>query len=206
MSELARTGQPPLLVVLSGPSGAGKDAVLIRMKAMGIPFHYVVTATTRPQRRGETHGVDYLFMSDGEFSRMRDRNELLEAAEVYGYWYGVPKSQVKDALDQGKDVMLKIDVQGAATIRRLIPQSVHIFLTLPSLNEYEQRLRQRKTESETQLKVRLGEVFAEMKSLPLFDYIVVNRQGELDSAVSRITAIVTAEKCRVNPRGAEFSF
>lgn len=206
MSELARTGQAPLLVVLSGPSGAGKDAVLNRMRGIGIPFHYVVTTTTRPQRRGETHGVDYLFMSDEEFSRMLAGNELLEAAEVYGYWYGVPKSQVKDAMNEGKDVILKIDVQGAATIRRLVPQSVHIFLTLPSIDEYEQRLRQRKTESEPQLKVRLSKVVEEMKSLPLFDYIVVNHQGELDSAVSRITAIVHAEKCRVNPRRADLPF
>lgn len=206
MSEPARRGQTPLLVVLSGPSGAGKDAVLNRMKGMGIPFHYVVTATTRPQRRGETDGVDYLFMSDEEFSRMLAGNELLEAAEVYGYWYGVPKSQVKDAMNEGKDVMLKIDVQGAATIRRLVPQSVNIFLTLPSIDEYEQRLRLRKTESEPQLKVRLSKVVEEMKSLPLFDYIVVNHQGELDSAVSRITAIVQAEKCRVNPRRADLPF
>ena len=198
MKEDARSTERPVLVVLSGPSGAGKDAVLNRMKEMGIPFHYVVTATTRPRRPGETHGVDYLFFADEEFNRLRHEGGLLETAEVYGYWYGVPKRQVQEALNKGEDVILKIDVQGASTIRTLIPGAVLIFLTLPSTEEYEKRLRQRKTESEEALKLRLSRVLDEMKSLPLFDYLVVNNQGELDSAVSQIAAIVVAEKCRVN--------
>jgi len=193
-----------MLIVLSGPSGAGKDAVLIRMKELGVPFHYVVTSTTRPPRTGEKDGVEYSFVSESGFHEMLQRGDLVESAKVYGYWYGVPKQEVKQALDEGKDVVLKIDVQGAATIRNLLPGAVLVFLTLPSLEEYELRLRQRKTESDTDLKVRLGKVNEEVRSMLIFDYVVVNRQDELDAAVDEIKAIVTAEKCRVNPRVVQF--
>ena len=194
----------PLLIVLSGPSGAGKDAMLIRMKELGVPFHYVVTSTTRPPRTGEKDGVEYSFVSESGFHEMLQRGDLIESAKVYGYWYGVPKHEVKQALDEGKDVVLKIDVQGSATIRNLLPGAVLVFLTLPSLEEYEQRLRQRKTESDTDLKVRLGKVNEELRTMLIFDYVVVNRQDELDAAVDQIKAIVTAEKCRVNPRVVQF--
>ena len=203
MRSVALSKQVPLLVVLSGPSGAGKDAVLARMRELGCSFHYVVTATTRPRRAGENDGRDYRFLPEAEFERMLRGGELLESAKVYGYWYGVPKQQVKQALDEGKDVILKIDVQGAATVRKIVPAAVLIFLTLSGMEEYERRLRQRKTESDAELQVRLGRVNEEMKSLPLFDYVVMNRQGELDVAVDHIRAIVTAEKCRANPRMAE---
>ena len=203
MKEGSRARQRSLLVVLSGPSGAGKDAVLNRMKEMGVPFYYAVTATTRPRRRGEVHGIDYFFLTDAEFHQMRSDGALLESAEVYGYWYGVPKKQVREALEVGKDVILKIDVQGAATMRKLVPDAVLIFLTLPSTDEYERRLRQRKTESEQALRTRLSRVLEEMESLSMFDYVVVNNRGELDSAVSRIAAIATAEKCRVNAKAVD---
>jgi guanylate kinase len=191
--------QAGLLFVLSGPSGAGKDAVLHRMKELSFPFYRVVTVTTRTQRPGENNGVDYYFTSEAEFQEMVRRGELLERAEVYGRWYGTPKQQVKEALDGGKDVILRVDVQGAATIRSIMPEAVLIFLT-SLLLEYEERLRQRQTESDGERRLRMGRIDGEMKSLPLFDYMVVNHQGELDSAVSQIMSIVTAEKCRVNRR------
>jgi guanylate kinase len=191
--------QTGLLFVLSGPSGAGKDAVLHRMKELSFPFYRVVTVTTRPQRPGEKDGVDYYFTSNGEFQEMVRRGELLERAEVYGRWYGTPKQQVKEALDEGQDVILRVDVQGAATIRSIMPEAVLIFLTSP-LMEYEERLRQRQTESDGERRLRMGRIDGEMKSLPLFDYMVMNHQGKLDSAVSQIMSIVTAEKCRVNRR------
>jgi guanylate kinase len=193
-----------LLLILSGPSGAGKDALLNRMKELGVPFHYVVTSTTRPARTGENNGVEYTFVSESGFQEMLQRGDLIESAKVYGYWYGVPKHEVKQALDEGKDVVLKIDVQGAATIRNLLPGAVLVFLTLPSLEEYEKRLRQRKTESDTDLKVRLGKVTEELRSMLIFDYVVVNREDQLDAAVDQIKSIVTAEKCRVNPRVVQF--
>jgi guanylate kinase len=203
MKGVLRSKKVPLLVVLSGPSGAGKDAILSRMRELGLLFHYTVTATTRPKRAGEKEGTDYCFLPEAEFQRMLQGGALLESAKVYSHWYGVPKQQVKQALDEGKDVILKIDVQGAATIRKLLPEAVLVFLTLPGIEDYEQRLRQRKTESDAELKVRLGRVSEEMKSLPLFDYLVLNNQGELDAAVANIRAIVAAEKCRVNPRIVE---
>ena len=194
-----RSSPGGLLFVLSGSSGAGKDAVLNRMKELDLPLHRVVTATTRQQRPGEKDGTDYQFTSEAEFHDMAARGDLLESAEVYGRWYGVPRQRVKQALDEGRDVLLRVDVQGAATIRKLVPEAVLIFLASPSV-EYEERLRRRSTESDTELELRIGSAEEEMRSLPIFDYIVVNRQGELEAAVSEIAAIVTAEKCRVNPR------
>jgi guanylate kinase len=193
----------PLLIIISGSSGIGKDAALSRLKERGYPFHYTVTATTRSQRVGEIDGVDYIFVSETKFREMMQRGEFLEWAEVYGNWYGVPKLQVKQALARGQDVIIKIDVQGAATIKNLLPDAVLIFLAPPSMEELEERLRQRKTESETDLELRILTAREEMESLPLFDYVMVNHQGAVDSTISQINAIVTAEKCRVKPRVVE---
>ena len=126
---------PPLLVVLSGPSGVGKDAALAELKKLDRRWHFVVTATTRPQRSGERDGVDYIFLDTKTFLAMKARDELLECAEVYGRWYGVPRSQVIEAMQEGKDVILKIDVQGADTVRRLSPGAVFIFMLPASFQE-----------------------------------------------------------------------
>jgi len=190
----------PLLIVISGPSGAGKDRLIARMKELGYPFHFVVTATTRPQREGEVHGRDYFFVSTDEFAQMIEEDQLLEYAVVYGDYKGIPKEQVRQALASGKDVILRIDVQGAATIRRLIPEAVLIFVTAPSEEELIARLQARKTEPPDQLKLRIATSRQEMRRLPEFDYVVVNRTGELDKAVDQILAIITAEHCRVKPR------
>ncbi|MBI3954047.1 MAG: guanylate kinase [Chloroflexi bacterium] len=186
----------PLLVVLSGPSGVGKDAALKRMDEMGCPLTTVVTATTRPQRPGEVHARDYLFLSPQEFDRLLEQGEFLEHATVYGHRYGVPKQQVREALARGEDVLIKADVQGAATIRSLVPQAVLIFLAAPSLEELAVRLRQRKTESEDELGRRLRTAERELEQQPRFDYVVVNHNDRLDEAVSRIQAIVEEEKRR----------
>lgn len=188
----------PLLIVLSGPSGAGKDTVLDRMKELDLPCHYVMTLTTRPRRPGESNGVDYHFTSEAEFQEMIQQGELLEWAKVYGHWYGVPKQQVEQALERGEDIVVKVDVQGAATIKNLFPEAVLIFLTPPSIEEQARRLQQRKSESTAELELRIKTIQEEMKYLPLFDYVVVNFQGEIDSAISQIKAIITAEKQRVN--------
>jgi guanylate kinase len=188
---------PPLLIVLSGPSGVGKDVTLTRMKELGRPFHFVVTATDRPQRPGEVHGVDYYFISSEEFAAMLERDELLEHAVVYGQNKGIPKSQVREALASGKDVILRLDVQGAATVRRIVPDALLIFLVAPSEEELIRRLQERKTESPEGLKRRIATAREEMKRLPEFDYVVFNRDGKLDETVEQIMAIITAEKCRV---------
>ncbi len=193
----------PLLVVLSGPSGVGKDAVLARMRKLGRPFHYVVTATTRPKRAGEKNGVDYHFLSRKEFQQMIDKHQFLEWANVYGNYYGVPKDEITSALSKGVDAIVKVDVQGAATIKEILPQAVFIFLMPPSVEELEKRLRKRHSESSADLALRLERAKGEIKSLPIFDYVITSRQNKLDEVVSQIDAIVAAEKCRVKPRIVE---
>ena len=193
----------PLLVVLSGPSGVGKDAVLARMSKLGRPFHYVITATARPKRAGERNGVDYHFLSRKEFQQMIDKHQFLEWANVYGNYYGVPKDEITSALSKGVDAIVKVDVQGAATIKEILPQAVFIFLMPPSVEELEKRLRRRRSESSEDLALRLEKAKGEIKSLPLFDYVITSRQNKLDEVVSQIDAIVVAEKRRVKPRIVE---
>lgn len=190
----------PLLIVLSGPSGAGKDTVLSRMKESGYPVEFITTVTTRPKRAKEKDNVAYHFVSVESFKQMLKNKELLEWASVYGNWYGVPKQPVKQAMDKGRDAIVKIDIQGAATIKKIIPQAVFIFLMPPSMEELAARLKQRHTESDFDLDLRLKTAEEEIKQLPRFDYVVVNRQAEIKLAVAEIEAIITAEKHRVKPR------
>jgi len=190
----------PLLVVLSGPSGTGKDAILSRLKESGYPAQFVTTVTTRPKRAREKDGVDYRFISPERFQEMLEAKQFLEYAEVYGNRYGVPREPVSQALEQGKDVILKVDCQGAATIKKLLPQAVFIFVVPPSMEELTARLRGRRTESDFDCDLRLKTAEAEMKQLPLFDYVVVSQQGKIDLAVLAIEAIIIAEKHRVSPR------
>ena len=193
------TNRPhPILVVLSGPSGVGKDTTLTLMKRRKLPFHFVVTATTRPRRPNEVEGVDYHFVSVGEFAEMIDADELLEYAVVYGDYKGIPKTHVREALASGKDVILRIDVQGAATIRRLIPEAVTIFLVSENEEELMQRLRERKTESPDRLKMRIATARKEMQRLHDFHYIVVNRDECQEQTVDKVISIINAEKCRVD--------
>jgi guanylate kinase len=190
----------PLLIVLSGLSGAGKDSVLAGLRKSGFPLEFIVTVTTRSRRAQERDGEHYHFVSDEEFKKLIDGNQLIEWANVYGNLYGVPGKPVKEALKNGKDVIIKIDVQGAETIKRKFPQAVFIFLTTPSTEDITLRLKQRRTEKPSELDLRLQTADNELKKLPMFDYMVVNRQGELKSALAEIEAIITAEKCRVTPR------
>jgi len=193
----------PLLVVISGPSGVGKDATVKRMSELGYPFHFVVTATTRPRRPNEVDGMDYHFVSEQEFAEMLEKGELLEHAIVYGQHKGIPKKQVREALASGKDVIMRIDVQGAATIRHLVPGAVFIFLIASSEEELIHRLKTRKTETSEGLKRRIATARDEMKRLDEFDCVVVNRDNHLDETVETIAAIITAEKCKVRQRKIE---
>ncbi len=190
----------PLLLVLTGPSGTGKDAVLARMKELDYPLQYIVTVTTRPKRSNERDNVDYHFVSRESFQKMIEHGNLLEWANVYGNRYGVPKQAVKEALEKRQDTIVKVDIQGATTIRKLLPQAVLIFLVPPSMPELATRLKERHTESAASLALRLKTAEEEVKKLPLFDYIVISKQDGIDQMVADITAIITAEKCRVTPR------
>lgn len=190
----------PVLIVLSGPSGVGKDTTLWEMQRRIPNIHFVVTATTRPMRPGEVDGVDYHFVSMGEFASMIERGELLEYAIVYGDYKGTPRRQVQAALDSGKDVMLRIDVQGAATIRKLFPEAIMIFLTAPSEDELVHRLCERKTDPPGKLQLRIAEARQEMKRIDEFQYVVINRDNMLDETVEQVRSIIVAEKCRYSWR------
>ena len=195
---------PPLLVVLSGPSGVGKDAALDALKLLDRPWRFVITATTRPQRQGEQDGVDYIFLETAAFLKMKERDDLLECAQVYDYWYGVPRNQVRQGLQDGKDVILKVDVQGADTVRELAPEALFIFMIPSSLDELKSRLTKRETETPSQVALRLSNAQSELGRVGEFDYRVVNREGQLEQAVAEIDAIITAEKCRTRPRVVDF--
>ncbi|MBN2006396.1 MAG: guanylate kinase [Anaerolineae bacterium] len=192
--------QQPLLLVISGPSGVGKDSVVQRMQERAVPFHFVITATSRAPRPDEVHGVDYFFVSEEEFRAMIAQGELLEHAIVYGQYKGIPKQQVRAALASGRDVVMRLDVQGAATVRCLVPEAILIFLSAASEEELLSRLHRRRTESEEQFARRMDTAREEMKRVQEFDYIVVNHEGDLDGAVDQIAAIITAEHSRVHPR------
>ena len=177
--------------------------MLARMRKSGRPFHYVVTATTRPKRAGEKNGVDYHFLSRKEFQQMMDKHQFLEWANVYGNYYGVPKDEITSALSRGVDAIVRVDIQGAASIKKILPHAVFIFLMPPSVEELEKRLRKRQSESLADLALRLERAKGEMKSLPLFDYVITSRPNKLNEVVSQIDAIVAAEKRRVKPRIVE---
>lgn len=189
-----------LLFVLSGPSGAGKDAVIDALKAERYPLHYTVTVTTRPRRDHEVPGVSYHFVSPEEFARLRDVGELLEWANVHGFEYGTPVRQVREAMRAGKDALLKIDVQGAAQVKARVPGCVFIFLGPPSMDELARRLAERGTESRESYEQRLRNAAAELRAVVEYDYVVVNRTGRLPEAVAQVKAIVEAERLRVKPR------
>jgi guanylate kinase len=195
-------GQPasPLLVILSGPSGVGKDSALMRMRELGFPFHFVVTATDRPQRPGEIDGVDYHFVTTAQFEQMIAERELLEWARVYSDYKGIPKWDVRKGLASGKDVMLRIDVQGAMTVKQLAPEAVLIFMAPSNMDQLRQRLQWRRTDAPDQIEERLRKAAWEMEHIDRFDYVVINPEAQLDTAVGQIRSIITAEKQRVRPR------
>jgi guanylate kinase len=190
----------PLLIVISGPSGVGKDSVVMALKDRGLPLHFVVTATTRPRRENEVHGKDYFFLTKDEFARMIDEHELIEYAFVYNDYKGIPKKQIREALASGQDVIMRVDVQGAATIRRLAPEAVMIFLTTRSEEELVNRLKARKTEKPGELALRIATARQELNRVTEFDYVIVNSDGCLDNTVETVMAIILAEHQRVNPR------
>jgi len=199
--DLYHLHRMPLLIVISGPSGVGKDTIIQRMKERRLPFHFVVTATTRAPRDGEVHGRDYFFISSDEFAEMIEKDELLEYANVYNDYKGIPKQQVREALATGQDVIMRIDVQGAAKIRKLTADGAAlIFLTTTSEQELVDRLRARKSETPEGLNLRIATARKELERMREFDYCVINHDMSLDDTVDRIIAIIEAEHSRVRPR------
>jgi guanylate kinase len=190
----------PLVIVVSGPSGVGKDAILNLMKDRCYPFFFMTTFTTRPRRANEVDGKDYHFVTEMEFQDLLLTDGLLEWAKVYGNYYGVPKKPVKEALDQGRDTIIKVDIQGAQSIKKVLPEAVFIFILPPSAEELSNRLNKRRTENPADLALRLKTAESELKQVSLFDYAVINPSDDIESAVQDILSILRAERCRVKPR------
>ncbi len=190
----------PLLIVISGTSGVGKDAVLCGLKQRDLPLHFVVTATSRPPRANETPGVDYFFFSRDEFERRIANGEFIEHTMVYSDWKGIPRWQIDDALRSGKDVILRVDVQGAMKLRKLYPEAVLIFLIPEGEEEWFNRLSRRNTDTPDELKVRLATARKEVDQIGNFDYVVLNARNLLDRAVDDILEIINAEHHKVHHR------
>jgi len=189
--------QPQLLIVISGPSGVGKDSLVEALLRRNCALRRVVTTTDRPCRPGEVDGVDYHFVSTEEFERMIAQEEFIEWAKVYGQYKGIPQRELEQALESGQDVVVRVDVQGAATIRRLIPQAILLFVATSSEMEMVRRLRGRGGDSEEQVEARVSTAREEMACLEEFDYLIINRRGRLDEAVRQVEAILIAERCRI---------
>ncbi|MCP4361757.1 MAG: guanylate kinase [Chloroflexi bacterium] len=197
--QLYERNNIPLLMVISGPSGVGKDTIARQViDSNPEAFYFVVTATTRPPRFGEIHGQDYFFYSNDQFAEMIENNDLLEYAVVYNDYKGIPKQQIREALASGRDVIMRVDVQGAATIRKLIPNAISVFLTTETEDELVRRLRERKSETAEGLNLRIAAARQEMRRIQEFDYWVVNAEGEQETAVNQILSILTAAHCQIN--------
>lgn len=190
----------PVLIVISGPSGVGKDTVVRNLITKREDFYFVVTATDRPPREGEVEGVDYFFVSTEKFEEMIANDELLEYAVVHQCYKGVPKSQIRHALNSDMDVIMRVDPQGAATLKRIIPDATFVFLLAESEEELTERLRGRNSETDVSFSIKLEIAREELTRIPEFDYCVVNRTGKLEETVDQILAIITAERCRVGRR------
>jgi len=192
--------EPALLIVLSGPSGAGKDSVCDVLRTWYPTMHKVVTVTTRPVRPGEENGRDYHFISGPEFQQILDTDGFVEHATVFEHSYGVPRIEIEDPLGFGLDVLARVDVQGAATLKRLFPDALLVFLTPGSVEESVRRMKQRDLDTESQQKLRTEIAASELEAARDFDYVVINETGKLNEAASEIARIIAAEKKRRGPR------
>jgi guanylate kinase len=188
----------PRLFVISGPSGVGKDTVIEGLRERYPEAYFAVTVTTRPRRPGEIDGFHYYFMDEGTFRERLADGEFLESAVVYGYQYGVPRSPIRAHLGRGQDVFVKVDVQGAASIRGLVDHAVSIFLAPESMATLLQRLRSRKTDDPDVLMRRFGTASRELASAAEFDYVIFNESDRVERTLEQICAIVTAEHCRTH--------
>ncbi|HEX8939083.1 MAG TPA: guanylate kinase [Candidatus Limnocylindrales bacterium] len=196
--RLAAGAPGAMLVIISGPSGVGKDTIIAAMRSRphDPDYHYIVTCTTRGRRRGEVDGLSYHFLSEPAFAALRDAGELLEANEVHGNWYGTPRDEVRRALADGRHVILKIDVQGAQVVKERVPEALLIFVVPPSLESLFHRLQSRATETADELELRQRNAALELARQDDYDYVVVNEDGQVDRTAVRIDEIIAAEAAR----------
>jgi guanylate kinase len=192
----------PMLVIISGPSGVGKDTIIDALQKRGHrpEYHYVVTCTTRSRRPNEVDGVSYNFVSGDEFAALREKGELLEANQVHGNWYGTPRAGVRGALAGGQHAILKIDVQGARVVKGCVPEALLIFVVPPSFDTLVEHLKARRTESAEQLELRQRNAAIELARTDDYDYVVVNEEGRVDVTAKRIEEIIEQEERRGSRR------
>ena len=191
----------PIVVVISGPSGVGKDVMIDRMiESDRIGFHFTVTATTRDPRPGEKDGINHHFVTVDDFVNLIANDDLLEWAQVYGNYYGVPKQQVRDALTAGNHVILRVDVQGAKRLSEIIPEALLIFIIPPSLDVLKSHLEKRGVDLEVEMTKRLAAANEEISQAHLFDFTVTNEEGCLDDTVNEVVEIIESESQRIPPR------
>ena len=193
---------PGVLIVISGPSGAGKGTLCRRLKKDFPDIYYSVSVTTRSPRQGERQGVDYSFMSIEEFLALRDADGFLEWAEVYGNYYGTPKSLIEESIAGGRDVVLEIDIQGALHVKKQYPEGIFIFIVPPSMKELRRRIEGRGENSPEDISMRIGSAYAELAYVSEYDYVIVN--DEVKPAVEKLKSIIIAEKCRPQRREIKF--
>ena len=191
----------PIVVVISGPSGVGKDVMIERMiESDRIGFHFTVTATTRDPRPGEVDGINHHFVTVDDFVNLISADNLLEWAQVYGNYYGVPKQQVREALTNGNHVIIRVDVQGAKRLREIIPEALMIFIIPPSLDVLKSHLEKRGVDTETEMTQRLEAASEEISQASLFDFTITNEEGRLDDTVNQVVGIIESESHRIPPR------
>jgi guanylate kinase len=193
----------PLVILISGVSGGGKDSIICQLIARGLPVHFVVTTTSRQRRENEKESVDYHFVSINDFESMIQNGEFIEYARVYDDYKGVQRRHVKDSMDSGKDVLLRLDVQGVKRMKQIFPEAVSVFVIPASEEEWVQRLESRHSETAEKIQERLATGRDEIKQIDQFDYVVVNANGQLELAVDQLAAILNAEHHRVKHRICE---
>ncbi|MFC1807865.1 guanylate kinase [Candidatus Omnitrophota bacterium] len=192
--------KPGTLFVVSGPSGCGKTTLCDRLLKRGLRLDESISATTRKPRKNEKQGQDYIFVDDKVFKKGIQENQFLEYAKVFGKYYGTPKKNISSAIKKNKDVLLNIDVKGASQIRRLFNEAVLIFIMPPTFSELERRLRKRSADTKTQIAQRLQIARQELRSINIYDYLVVN--DNIKEAVGEIVAIIIATRCKTKKKGA----
>ena len=178
------------IFLISGPSGVGKDTIIIELRKIFPDFHFVITSVTRPPRKDETEGINHFFVSEPKFLSMIEADELIEWSRVYGNYYGVPKSQILAPTSNGNNILLRVDVQGAMKIKNTIPEVILIFIKPDSINSVKKHLSDRGQLSSEQIKTSLDSMNNEIELSKHFDYIIINEEGNIDSVVNKVKDII----------------